>query len=60
MRRPFISNMHLNELHKSEQDKYMAKKLESAKPLVKTRCPESFQFYKSSFDRPGPKYSLSN
>jgi hypothetical protein len=52
--------MHLNELHKSEQDKYMAKKLESAKPLVKTRCPESFQFYKSSFHKPGPKYSLSN
>jgi len=50
--------MHLNELHKSEQDKYMAKKLEAAKPLVKTRCPESFIFYNTIFHKPGPKYNL--
>ena len=51
MRRPFIANMHLNELHKSEQDKYMAKKLGNAKPLVNAKCPESFTFYKLSFGR---------
>ena len=48
MRKPFILNMHLNELHKSEQDKYMARKLENAKPLVNARCPESIIFYKTS------------
>ena len=60
MRKPFISNLHLNELHKSEQNKYMAKKLETAKPLVKTHCPESFIFYRTNFHREGPKYSLCN
>ena len=60
MRKPFISNLHLNELHKSEQDKYMAKKLEKAKPLVKTRCPESFIFYNTNFHKPGPQYNISN
>ena len=59
MRRPFILNLHLNDLHKREQDSYMAKKLENAKPLVKTRCPESFIFYNTNFHRPGQQYTLS-
>jgi hypothetical protein len=51
MRKPFILNARLNELYKSEQDKYMAKKLETAKPLVNSKCPESFHFYKNNFHR---------
>jgi hypothetical protein len=37
----------------------MARKLENAKPLVKTHCPESFIFYNTNFHRVGPQYSLS-
>ena len=47
MRKPFVLNIRLNELHKSKQDQYMAKKLECAKPLVNSKCPESFNFYKN-------------
>ena len=60
MRKPFIPNMHLNERHKTEQDKYMAKKLEMAKPLIKTRCPESFIFYNTTFRKGGPQTSIRN
>ena len=58
MRKPFILNARLNELYKSEQDKYMAKKLENAKPLVNSRCPESFSFYRNEFHRFGPRENL--
>ena len=58
MRKPFVLNARLNELYKSEQDKYMARKLESAKPLVNSRCPESFVFY-ANFHRFGYKDNKS-
>jgi hypothetical protein len=58
MRKPFVLNARLNELHKSEQDKYMARKLETAKPLVNSRCPESFIFYNTKFHRFGPRENL--
>ncbi len=58
MRKPFVLNARLNEMYKSEQDKYMARKLESAKPLVNSRCPESFIFYNTKFHKFGPKESL--
>ena len=51
MKKPFVFNTRLNEIYKSEQDKYMARKLGSAKPLVNSKCPESFNFYKNSFHR---------
>ena len=60
MQRPFILNLRLNELYKSEQDKYMAKKLESIKPIVNSGCPESFIFYNTKFHRPTPKFSICN
>ena len=60
MRKPFIPNMHLNERHKTEQDKYMAKKLETIKPSIKTRCPESFIFYNTIFRKGVPLYSIRN
>ena len=44
MHKPFILNMRLNELYKSEQDRYMAKKLETVKASVNSRCPESLYF----------------
>ena len=57
---PFILNLRLNQLYKSEQDRYMAKKLESVKASVNSRCPESFIFYNSNFHRPTPKFSICN
>ena len=60
MRKPFILNIRLNALQKSEQDRYMAKKLESVKASVNSRCPESFIFYNSNFHRPTPKFSMCN
>ena len=60
MHRPLILNFRLNELYKSEQDRYMAKKLESVKASVNSRCPESFIFYNSNFHRPTPKFSMCN
>ena len=60
MRRPFIPNMHLNDRNKTEQDKYMAKRLEMVKPLVKTRCPKSFIFYNTTFRKAVPQYTLRN
>ena len=58
MRKPFVLNARLNELHKSKQDKYMARKLEKAKNLVNLRCPESFIFYNTKFHRFGPRENL--
>jgi hypothetical protein len=52
--------MRLNELYKSEQDRYMAKKLETVKASVNSRCPESFIFYNSNFHRPTPLFSICN
>jgi hypothetical protein len=52
--------MHLNDRNKTEQDKYMAKRLEMVKPLVKTRCPESFIFYNTTFRKAVPQYTLRN
>ena len=60
MRKPFIPNLHLNERHKTEQDKYMAKKLETIKPSIKTRCPESFLFYNTSFRKGVSQFSIRN
>jgi hypothetical protein len=58
MRKPFILNPKLNEKHKSEQDQYMARKLLTAKPLVNSKCPESFQFYNTKFHKYGPKENI--
>ena len=58
MRKPFVLNARLNDIYKSEQDKYMAKKLGNAKPLVNAKCPESFTLYKNQFHRFGQKDSL--
>lgn len=58
MRKPFILNPRLNEIYKSEQNKYMATRLEKAKPLVKIDCPESFLFYKKQFHKPASKESI--
>ncbi len=58
MKRPFILNMRLNELYKSEQDKIMAKKLDNVKAIINSSCPESFIFYNSNFHRPTPKFNL--
>lgn len=52
MQRPFVIAGRLNEKYRSEQNQYMARKLETAKPLVNMKCPESFHFYKTSFKRP--------
>lgn len=60
MHKPFILNMRLNELYKNEQDRYMAKKLETVKASVNSRCPESFIFYNSNFHRPTPLFSICN
>ena len=60
MRKPFILNIRLNALQKSEQDRYMAKKLENIKALVNSSCPESFIFYNSNFRKPTPKFNLCN
>jgi hypothetical protein len=54
MKKPFVLNMRLNELHKSDQNKYMARRLENAKPLINSKCPESFIFYKSKFNKRCP------
>lgn len=58
MRKPFILNARLNDLYKSEQNKYMANKLENAKPLVNAKCPESFMFYKNQFHKKNSKQNL--
>ena len=60
MRKPFILNMHLNEVFKLEQDELMAKRLKKAKSTVNVKCPESFVFYNSYFHRPGPKDNICN
>jgi hypothetical protein len=36
----------------------MARKLETAKPLVNSRCPESFIFYNTKFHRFGAKENI--
>jgi hypothetical protein len=58
MRRPFVLNARLNDLYKSEQNKYMANKLENARPLVNVKCPESYIFYKNQFHKKGTNESL--
>ena len=58
MFKPFILNLRLNELYKSEQDKIMARKLESVKAQVNSSCPESFIFYNTNFHRPTPKFNM--
>ena len=61
MRKPFIPNMHLNERHKTEQDKYMARKLEKIRASINSSCPESFLFFNSNnFRRPAPKFNMCN
>ena len=57
MRKPFVVNARLNEIYKSEQDKYMARRLGNAKSLVNSKCPESFNFYKNNFHKFGLKES---
>jgi hypothetical protein len=57
MRKPFVLNTRLNEIYNSEQNKYMAKKLENAKSIVNSKCPESFLFYKYNFFKFGQKDS---
>ena len=51
-------NARLNELYKNEQNKYMAYKLENARPRVNIRCPESYLFYKNQFHKKGAKDNL--
>ena len=58
MHRPLILNIRLNALYKSEQDKYMAKKLDNIKASVNSCCPESFIFYNTKFHRPFPKFNI--
>lgn len=58
MRKPFILNARLNELYKNEQNKYMAYKLENARPRVNIRCPESYLFYKNQFHKKGARDNL--
>ena len=58
MRRPFILNNRLNDLYRSEQNKYMANKLENAKPRVNSKCPESYIFYKNQFHKRNPKETI--
>lgn len=60
MKRPFVLNARLNEIYKSEQNQYMANKLQNAKPLVKINCPESFIFYKKNFHKASSKDNISN
>ena len=61
MQKPFVLNFRLHALYKSEQDKYMAKKLENIKASINSSCPESFIFFNSNnFRRPGPKFNICN
>ena len=61
MQKPFVFNIRLNALYKSEQDKYMAKKLENIKASINSSCPESFIFFNSNnFRKPTPKFSICN
>lgn len=55
MRKPFVLNARLNEIYKSEQNRYMAKRLGNVKPLINSKCPESFSFYKNNFFKYGHK-----
>ena len=60
MHKPFILNMHLNELYKQEQDNLMARRLKKAKSTVNARCPKSFIFHNNNGHRPGAKDSICN
>lgn len=61
MRKYFALNPgKLNQKYKSEQNMYLAKKLEEAKPLVNIKCPESFIFYKTKFHKHKVRNNLSN
>ena len=61
MRKPFILNARLNDLYKSEQNKYMAKRLENIRASINSSCPESFIFFNSNnFRKPTPKFSICN
>lgn len=61
MQKPFVLNYRLNALYKSEQDKYMARKLEKIRASINSSCPESFIFFNSNnFRRPAPKFNMCN
>ena len=51
MHKPFVINRHLNEHWRAENNEYMARKIQNAKPEVNMQCPESFKFYQNQFHR---------
>ena len=49
MQKQYVTNRHLNEIHKNEQNKYLIRKLEKSKSSIDLECPESFNFYQNEF-----------
>ena len=59
MKRPIVFNARLNELYRREQNQYMLRKLNQAKAIINSKCPESFNFYKKTFHKSQPRENLS-
>ena len=51
MIKPYISSRHLSEHNRTMSNEYMARKLQTAKPKINMKCPESFEFYHNQFHR---------
>ena len=60
MLKQYVTNRHLNEIHKNEQNIYLSKKLEKTKSSIDLGCPESFKFYEKEFRLKLPKHKCKN
>lgn len=65
MHKPIIFNRYLNSKWNVASNLLMKEKLETVKPKVNIKCPESFSFYKNTFHKlcnkdPESKFYLYN
>ena len=59
MKKPFILNRKLNDIHKQEQNQYMMQRIGNVKSSIKMDCPESFLFFRRTH-KSKPKRNIRN
>lgn len=51
MHKPIVCNRQLNDKWNIVNNEYMENKLQNVKSKVNSRCPKSFMFYKTQFNK---------
>ena len=60
MKKMKILNLKIEKKCQNEQNKYLYNKLKAAKPIVNIKCPESYIFYKTVFQKKGIFKNICN